>query len=708
MPNGRVFDYVGEIYTDYVFPAAGTYVFQVRAYGTQGSVTHQRPSVAFKVDGQQMGKPITIGGDQRNTAVSSTAAVKVSAGQHRISLAFLNGPTKDELTAAIATVAAAKAAAATRPGAVSTSATTNPSASGQSRGGQGQGQGQEQANGASRQGNPAAQPPLGLPASAAGNNSSGAGGGTAPVVASAQTSNTTAQNGPATAPVGVNGQRGGANGAGANGLGANGRNGAAGANGRGAAGGRGRGGGPPPPVLSPTGKPTLGVVYFEVEGPQEVSLDRMPDSYKKVFVALPSATVTKEQAARQIITNFAAKAYRRPARTEEVDRLMAYWSQIDRSGETFDKSIDAALQPVLASPNFLYRVEAQPSASDPGGIRTLNEYELASRLSYFLWSSMPDDELFNLAHDGKLRANLEPQVRRMMASPKSFAMVQNFAGQWLQLRQMENVTPDPKRFPEFDESLRDAMVKETQLYFSAIMTEDRSVLDFIDSDFTFMNEQLAKLYGRTDIKGDEFRRVALTGDQRGGVITQASVLTITSFPNRTSPVIRGKWVLENLLDEAPPPPPPDVPKLAETTQAEMTGTLRQRMETHRNNPNCVSCHAQMDPIGFGLENYDAIGAWRDNDTNNQVIDASGVLPDGTKFSGAGELKKILLDQKDQFCRCLTDRMMTFALGRGMEGYDRPMVNKIAAGLKDKDYKFSALILQIVESDAFQQLGSSAK
>jgi len=271
---------------------------------------------------------------------------------------------------------------------------------------------------------------------------------------------------------------------------------------------------------------------------------------------------------------------------------------------------------------------------------------------------------------------------------------------------MQNVTPDPKRFPQFDENLREDMTKETQLYFSSIVTEDRSILDFIDSDYTFMNERLAKLYGRTDIKGDEFRRVALTGDQRGGVITQASVLTITSFPNRTSPVIRGKWVLENLLDEAPPPPPPDVPKLAETAQAEMTGTLRQRMETHRNNPNCVSCHAQMDPIGFGLENYDAIGAWRDNDTNNQVIDASGALPDGKTFAGSKQLKQILLQQKDQFCRCLTDRMMTYALGRGMEGFDRPMVDTIAAGLKDKDYKFSALLTQIVESDAFQKIGVS--
>jgi hypothetical protein len=285
-------------------------------------------------------------------------------------------------------------------------------------------------------------------------------------------------------------------------------------------------------------------------------------------------------------------------------------------------------------------------------------------------------------------------------------MVENFAGQWLQLRQVATVNPDPTRFPNFDEPLRQAMLKETQLFFSAIMTQDLSVLDFIDADFTYMNARLAKHYGRTDVTGDEFRRVSLVGDPRGGgLITQASILTLTSYTNRTSPVIRGKWVLENLLDKAPPPPPPDVPKLAETAQAEMTGTLRQRMEQHRTNPNCIACHAQMDPIGFGLENFDAVGAWRVKDINNVDIDASGNLPDGTTFQGASGLKQILMTQKDQFCQCLTKRMMTYALGRGMESYDSATINQIAAGLKNQDYKFSALIMQIVESDAFQKRGS---
>ncbi len=640
MPDGRVFPYGGEIYGDYVFPKSGTYIFRIRGYGTQGAATKQRPSVVFKIDGQNVDRPLTVQDDQRNTAVYSTKAVSIAAGPHKVTLAFLNGATRDEYAAAMAP-----------------------------------------------------KPPTTNPAEAvpAGN---GTGGGEL-AAANPQPARTATTTAPSANPAVAGGQRGGAGAAG----GANGRNGA------GARGANGRGGGPPPPVLSPTGKPTLGVVYFEVEGPQEVSLDRMPDSYRKVFVVLPSATVSKAQAARQIITNFATRAYRRPVQPAEVDRLMAYWTQIDKSGETFDRSIDAALQPVLVSPNFLYRVEADPGPSDPGGIRTLSEYELASRLSYFLWSSMPDDELFKLAGEGQLRANLPAQVKRMMADPKAFAMVENFAGQWLQLRQMANVVPDPTRFPEFNESLRADMIKETQLFFSAIMTEDRSVLDFIDANFTFLNERLAKHYGMTGITGDQFRRVTLAGDQRGGLITQASILTITSYSNRTSPVQRGKWVLENLLDEAPPPPPPDVPKLAETAQAELTGTLRQRMEQHRTNPNCVSCHSQMDPIGFGLENFDAVGAWRISDLNNVAIDASGTLPDGSTFVGAPGLKKILLAQKDQFCRCLADRMMTFALGRGMEKYDKPMIDQIAAGLKDKDYKFSALVMQVVESDAFQKRGS---
>jgi hypothetical protein len=431
----------------------------------------------------------------------------------------------------------------------------------------------------------------------------------------------------------------------------------------------------------------------------------MPESYRKVMVVEPSATVTKRQAAEQIVRVFASRAFRRPVDSDEFSRLMMLWTKEDAGGEDFLTSIHATLQAVLVSPYFLYRFEQDPSASDPDGVRTLDEYELASRLSYFLWSSMPDDELFKLASEGKLRANLEPEVRRMMKDPKASAMVENFAGQWLQLRQLANASPDPMRFPDFDEPLRAAMLKETQLFFSSIMSQDRSVLDFIDSNYTFLNERLAKHYGIAGVTGDNFRQVTLMGDERGGLLTQASILTITSYTNRTSPVQRGKWVLENLLDAAPPPPPPDVPKLVETAQAELTGTLRERMEKHRTNPNCITCHAQMDPIGFGLENYDATGAWRDKDINNMAIDSTGTLPDGSSFDGAGGLKEVLMTRKDQFCRCLANRLMTYALGRGLEIYDKPAVERISINLAKDDYKFSSLVMQIVESDAFQKRGA---
>jgi len=585
---GRVINYTGEIYVDYTFPATGTYSLRMSGYGKQ------RPLVQFKIDGVAAGPAVVIPQDLPNAGVYGPEKIKVTAGNHRITLALTNGATKQEYDAAIA-------ALGSKPAATAPAATA--------------------------------------PAQAGGRPARG-----------------------------------------------------------GAAGGRA-------PVPSITGKPTVGIVYVEAEGPLETTPDRMPESYRRVMIAQPSATVTKAQAAEKIIRNFTFRAFRRPVDENEIKQLMKLWTHEDAAGEAFEASIQTTLQAVLASPYFLYRYEQDPDPKDPGAIRTLDEFELATRLSYFLWSSMPDDELFNLARDGKLRANLQAQVRRMLNSPKSMALVENFAGQWLQLRQLANAGPDPMKFPNFDEPLRAAMLKETQLYFSSIMTEDRSVLDFIDSNYTFLNERLAKHYGRTDIKGDDFRRVALTDKQRGGLLTQASILTLTSYSNRTSPVIRGKWVLENLLDAAPPPPPPDVPKLVETAQAEISGTLRQRMEQHRTNPNCITCHAQMDPIGFGLENFDAIGAWRDKDINNVVIDSSGSLPDGITFQGASGLKQILLARKGEFCRCLTDRMMTYALGRGLEVYDRPFEDQITAGLARDNYKFSSLVMQIVQSDAFQKRGS---
>jgi len=419
-----------------------------------------------------------------------------------------------------------------------------------------------------------------------------------------------------------------------------------------------------------------------------------------VMVALPSPAVSKAQAAETIVRHFATRAFRRPVRADEVTRLMALWTRADADGRPFAQSVDMALQAVLVSPAFLFRMELDPQPGEAAGVHTLTDYELASRLSYFLWSSMPDDELFGLAAKGQLRANLSAQIRRMLKDPKSAALVGNFAGQWLQLRAMDNVTPDPAEFPDFDESLRSAMTRETQLFFTAIVQEDRSVLDFLDADFTFVNGRLAKHYGIPGVTGEGFQRVSLAGTQRGGVITQASILTLTSYPGRTSPVQRGKWVLENLLDAAPPPPPPDVPALAEGKQ--LTGTLRHRMEEHRSNPACAACHAQMDGIGFALENFDATGAWRTQDSNHDRIDASGTLPGGIAFNGPAELRRILLARQDEFVSCMVGKMLTFALGRGLESYDQRTTDAITAAMRKNGNRLSVMIEQIVRSDAFQK------
>ncbi|MEI6860831.1 MAG: DUF1592 domain-containing protein [Verrucomicrobiota bacterium] len=476
---------------------------------------------------------------------------------------------------------------------------------------------------------------------------------------------------------------------------------------RGARGGRGaRAGGDPAAVLpnSPAGKPTFGVAAIQVEGPFELSIDRMAENYGRLMVATPSPTVTREQAAEKIISNFVTRAFRRPGRPEEQAALLNFWRKSDADGRPFQDSISLALQAVLVSPSFLFRVEQEPQPGESDNIHTLTEYELASRLSYFIWSTMPDDELFALAAAGQLRANLPAQVARMIHDPRSSALVENFAGQWLQLRQMDNVNPDPARFPAFDEPLREAMTKETQLFFTEIMRENRSVLDFLDADFTYVNERLARHYGLEGVTGGEFRRVSVPKDARGGggILTQASILTLTSYNNRTSPVLRGKWVLENLLDSAPPPPPPNVPALVKDEKAPLTGTMRELMEQHRTNPTCAACHSRMDPIGFGLENFDGIGSWRTTDAKNSLIDASGKLPDGRTFDGPAGLKEVLLSQKDRFVRTTVAKLLTFALGRGLERSDNPVVDEITAAVRQDGYKFSALVNQVVQSAPFQK------
>jgi hypothetical protein len=427
-----------------------------------------------------------------------------------------------------------------------------------------------------------------------------------------------------------------------------------------------------------------------------------PESKKRVFICRPSEK-NKAECTQKILENLAARAYRRSATEADVKRLVRLVELAQKNGDNFDASIGLALRAVLVSPSFLFRVELDREPGNPKAAHPVNDFELASRLSYFLWSSMPDEELFDQARKGTLRkdGNLEAQAKRMLKDPKAKALVDNFAGQWLQTRRLKTMYPDKKRFKDFNDQLRDDMLKETELFVEAIFREDRNVLEFLDADYTFLNERLAKFYGIEDVKGNEFRRVQLTGDQRGGVLTMASILTITSNPTRTSPVKRGKWILENIFNAAPPPPPPNAGELNEKKAVVESASLRQRMEQHRKNPDCAVCHDRMDPLGFGFENYDAVGAWRTKDGKFD-IDTAGDLPDGKSFNGPKELKAILKSKDKEFRRCLSDRLLTYALGRGLESYDKCAVDQIADNLARNDYRFSSLVVSIVHSEPFQQ------
>jgi mono/diheme cytochrome c family protein len=423
----------------------------------------------------------------------------------------------------------------------------------------------------------------------------------------------------------------------------------------------------------------LYVDFLEVADASSPALQPEMPAQIKQLLASQAAVTNKSLAARNILAQFARHAFRRPVESNDLDRLMSLFDLADKDGQCFEASIKLAMKGVLISPFFLFRGEIQPNPNDPKSVHQVNEFALASRLSYFLWSSMPDDELLSLAERGELRKNLDAQVKRMLASEKSQSLVDNFASQWLQTRSLPGMQFDRDQFPSYDPGLTSAMQKETETFFEHVMREDRSVLDFLTGDYTFVNERLARLYNIENVKGEEFQRVSLDGTPRRGVLTQASVLALTSNPTRTSPVKRGKWVLENLLGTPPPPPPPDVPPL-EKDGHKATGTLRQQMEQHRVDPNCAGCHARMDPIGFGLENFDAIGAWRDKDGEGE-IDASGVLTTGENFKGAVELINILAEQKrGDFVHCLTEKVLTYALGRGVlrqacRRSDRPGVGK---------------------------------
>lgn len=449
---------------------------------------------------------------------------------------------------------------------------------------------------------------------------------------------------------------------------------------------------------------------MEIEGPFDPVPPPPPSSHTKIFIASPTGPSDRETAARKIIEAFATRAYRRPLKPDELARLMKLFAFAETSKEPFEQSIRHVLKAVLVSPNFLFRLERDAEPNNPQAVHPVGQYELATRLSYFLWSSMPDEELFRLAGENKLRdpAVLEAQVRRMLKDPKATALVQNFAGQWLMLRTLVTLTPDNGTYKNFDPGLRSAMIRETEMFFEYVMREDRSVLEFLDSDYTFVNDRLARHYGIQDIKGSDFRKVSLTDRNRGGIITQASVLTVTSNPTRTSPVKRGKWILENILGTPPPPPPPDVPELENDSKAVLSGSLRQRMEQHRSNPNCAVCHAKLDPLGFGLENFDGVGTFRQYDGKFK-IDPSGELPDGSKFSGPEELRKVLVAKGDLFRRNLAEKMLTYALGRGLEYYDRCAIDDIVKALKNGDDKFVAMMIAVVQSDPFQKRrGGTAK
>lgn len=458
---------------------------------------------------------------------------------------------------------------------------------------------------------------------------------------------------------------------------------------------------PPVPRIptASTAPPGLTVDYLLVGGPFNPTGPGETESRERIFICRPAAGKTETPCARRILTTIAHRAYRRPVTTADVTPLMKLFAAGRKEGGSFDSGIEMALRGILVSPSFLFRREkdSAPAASDR--IHRISEIELASRLSFFLWSSIPDDELLRTAEAGKLRASMAQQVRRMLADPKSKAVVDNFAGQWLHLRNIANWRPDPDKFPQFDDSLRYAFQRETELFFDYIVRNDRPVTDFLNADYTFLNERLARHYRIEGVRGMWFRKVDLTREDRGGIITHGGILTVTSYPTRTSPVLRGKWILDNILGAPPPPPPPDVPDL-EDSAAISAKDLRKALEKHRANAACASCHSRLDPLGFSLENYDPTGRFRKSEAGVE-IDASGILPGGGEFAGPGGLKKVLMERRDQFVEALSEKLLTYAVGRGLEYYDLPSVRDIRRETVEGDYRFSAMVQAIAESVPFQ-------
>ncbi|MBL8993196.1 MAG: DUF1592 domain-containing protein, partial [Spirochaetia bacterium] len=438
--------------------------------------------------------------------------------------------------------------------------------------------------------------------------------------------------------------------------------------------------------------------------PERFENTSLPTSHQTiVFKKLGS-----DENARDILRTFASRAFRRPAADSEVERLMTFVKLAKAQGDPPERGIQMAVSACLSSPNFLFRpeIDARP---DDGERRALTGHELASRLSYFLWSSMPDEELFSEAESGSLQqtAALKRQVSRLLADNRSRSLVDDFAAQWLTLRSLEGVSPDRKKFPMWNANLRRDMLGETSAFFLNLIKEDESVLELLRAKYTFVNERLAKFYGLTGVRGDKFQKVSLEGTPRSGVLTQAGILTLTSNPARTSPVKRGKWLLEQILGTPTPPPPPDVGSIQEDDKASQPKTMRLRLEQHRKNPSCAACHSRIDPLGFGLENFDAIGRYREQ-VDGTTVDASGVLPGGKAFQGPEELSSIILENKKLFVRNLAEKMFIFALGRGTVPSDDAVITQIAEQTAAADYRFSALVTAIVLSEPFRFRGALKK
>ena len=450
------------------------------------------------------------------------------------------------------------------------------------------------------------------------------------------------------------------------------------------------------------------VERVDLSGPYNATGPGDTPSRRRIFTCRPTSGADDEPCAKRILSALARRAYRRPVTDDEVTRLLAFYTS-NREEHGFEGGIQKALERLLVAPDFLFRVEAEPVDARAGTAYPLGDLELASRLSFFLWSSIPDDELLAVAEEGRLHepAVLERQVRRMLADPRSTALVDNFASQWLQLDRLGGVQPDFEVFFEFDENLRADMEQETKLFLRSQLREDHSLMDLLTADYTFVNARLARHYGIPGVYGERFRRVTVDGGGRPGLLGHASLLTLTAYPTRTSPVLRGKWLLDNILGMPPPPPPPDVPALQENGGGGAVLSIREQMEQHRANPACAACHRMMDPPGFALENFDAIGRWRATSEAGTPIDASGTLVDGSVVEGATSLRDALLRNEVSVMRTVTEKLLTYALGRGIEYYDQPAIRQIVAAAAHDDYRWSSIILELVESMPFQMRRSES-